>query len=75
MDEMVTDRANDVQAVKIAMDLEQKGFGFYSGLASKATDPKEKAFYRRLANEEKRHLQILEETWNTLMEYSSSTLE
>ncbi len=74
MDEIVKDRTDDLQAVKIAMDFEQKGFRFYSGLAREATDRREQEFYQRLASEEQRHLQILEDTWRTLVEYSSSSL-
>ncbi len=75
MDKTVEDRTDDLQAVKVAMDLEEKGYRFYSDLAAHAVDSREKEFYRRLAAEEKRHLQILEYTWSTLVEYSSSTLE
>jgi rubrerythrin len=75
MDEMIKDRTDDLTAVKIAIDLEQKGFRFYSGLASKAADLREKKFYQRLASEEKRHLRILEDTWSALIECSSSSLE
>jgi rubrerythrin len=75
MDEMIKDRTDDLTAVKIAIDLEQKGLRFYSGLASKAADLREKKFYQRLASQEKRHLRILEDTWSALIEYSSSSLE
>jgi len=74
LDQTIRDRTNDLQAVKLAMDFEHKGIVFYSELASKATDPREKAFYQRLATEEKRHLQILEDTWSALTAYSSSIL-
>jgi rubrerythrin len=74
LDQTIRDRTDDLEAVKLAMDLEQKGIEFYSELASKATDPRERAFYQRLATEEKRHLQILENTWRTLTAYSSSIL-
>lgn len=75
MDKTVKDRTDDLTAVKVAMDLEEKGYRFYSDLAARAVDSREKEFYRRLATEEKRHLQILEDTWNALVEYGSSTLE
>lgn len=75
LDEIVKDRTDDLQAVKIAMDLEQKGFRFYSDLARMAADKSEKEFYQRLASEERRHLQLLEDTWRTLVDYNSSSLE
>ncbi len=75
MDKLVKDRTDDLQAVKIGMDLEQKAIRFYSSLALKASDQREKEFYERLVSEEKRHFQVLEETWRTLVEYSSSRLD
>ncbi|NIO04500.1 MAG: hypothetical protein GTN74_07760 [Proteobacteria bacterium] len=74
MDEIVKDRTDDLEAVKIAMDFEQKGYRFYSFLAEEATDWREQEFYQRLASEEQMHLLILEDTWRTLVEYSSSSL-
>ena len=75
MDETVRDRTDDLQAVKVALELERKGYHFYSGLAAKAIEPREKEFYGRLAAEEQRHLQILEDTWRALIERGSSTIE
>jgi len=75
LDKTVRDRTNDLEAVKLAMDLEQKGIEFYSQLASNAADPREREFYQRLATEEKRHLEILENTWSALASCSSSMLE
>ena len=74
LDQTIRDRTDDLEAVKLGMDLEKRGIEFYSELASKATDPREIAFYQRLATEEKRHLEILENTWRTLTAYSSSIL-
>jgi rubrerythrin len=75
MDEMIKDRTDDLQAVRLAMDLEQRGFQFYLSLAAKAVDSREREFYQRLAQEEKRHLQTLEETWDALVACGSSSLE
>ena len=74
MDEMIMDRTDDLQAVKFAMDLEQRGFQFYSNLAVKAVDSREREFYQRLAQEEKQHLRTLEETWDALVACGSSSL-
>lgn len=75
MDETVRDRTDDLAAVKIAMDLEEKGIQYYSDLAAKAADPRERQFYERLAAEEKRHLEILENTWSTIAEHGSSAID
>jgi rubrerythrin len=75
LDETIRDRTDDLEAVKLAMGLEQNGIEFYSDLAAKAADPREREFYQRLAAEEKRHLEVLENTWSALAACSSSMLE
>jgi rubrerythrin len=53
---------SDVEAVRIAMEMEERGFKFYDSRAKKVTDPSEKALFARLAKEENDHWTILEDT-------------
>jgi rubrerythrin len=56
----------------MADDSEQRGFRFYSRLAPKADDPGERAFCQQLPAEEKRHLQMFEDTRSALVQCGSS---
>ncbi len=51
----VTTTATELDAVKVAMDLENKTYDFYQGQKDKAVQEIEKNFYTGLAKEEKRH--------------------
>jgi len=53
---------SDVEAVKIAMDMEDRGFKHYDLHAKTAADPARKALFARLAREESDHWTILEDT-------------
>lgn len=57
---------DDVEAVKIAMDFEQRGYKFYEQAAADATDEGEAALFRLLAVEENGHWTILEDTYTYL---------
>jgi rubrerythrin len=47
--------ADDLEAVKIACDFEEKGVRFYETLRDSSTDPKEKAFFDLLSMIENEH--------------------
>ncbi len=47
--------ADDLAAVKIACDFEEKGVQFYAKLRDSSTDPKEKAFFNLLSMIENEH--------------------
>ncbi|MGQ3685512.1 MAG: ferritin-like domain-containing protein [Candidatus Loosdrechtia sp.] len=53
---------NDIEAVRIAMGIEEKGIGFYEKAAREANDEKDAETYRFLAEEEKTHFNILKNT-------------
>lgn len=53
---------NDIEAVRLAMGLEEKGIEFYEQAAQEASDRKDSETYRFLAGEEKAHFSILKNT-------------
>jgi len=54
---------SDVEALKIAMGMEAKGYQFYEDAAKQATEDSEKELFKRLAIEENGHWLILEDTY------------
>lgn len=58
----VTMNTNDIEAVKLAMGLEEKGIEFYEQASREASDVKDSEIYRFLAGEEKTHFSILKNT-------------
>ena len=61
LDDKVTVHTDDLEAVKVARDYEEKGIVFYRELSEKAEHKIEKQFYERLAQEERGHLLILQD--------------
>ena len=53
---------NDIEAVKLAMGIEEKGIKFYEQAAKESQDKKDSETYRFLAGEEKTHFSILKNT-------------
>ncbi len=53
---------DDIQAVKTAIDLETKGYEFYSRLADNAGTPAAAEFFRHLARIEREHCTSLKES-------------
>jgi len=66
MMERITANTDEVEAVKVALDFEKKGYDFYEKAAQAATGKKEKKLFEVLAIEEKRHYEVLENTYNFL---------
>jgi len=62
--------ADEMEAVRLAIRLERTGHQFYSRLADEAGEEAEKRFYIQLAEEETRHLSILQEMEGVLMQSS-----
>ena len=60
---------NDIEAVKLAMGIEENGVRFYEQAAKESGDMKDSEVYRFLAAEEKTHLSILKNT----LEYLENT--
>lgn len=54
--------ADDLQAVRTAIEFEAKGAQFYAKLSEESRDPKEKAFFGLLASIEHEHFQSLRDT-------------
>jgi rubrerythrin len=52
-------RTGELEAVRLALQLEIKGHEFYNRLAREATNELEKAFYQELAQEESVHFSVL----------------
>jgi rubrerythrin len=53
---------DDIQAVKTAIDFEQKGHAFYAGLSTQAASGPAKNFFESLAALEREHLMSLKNT-------------
>lgn len=56
----------ELDAVKIALDMEKAGFDFYKNAAANAPTPEEKKLFDRLTIEENDHFSILNETYTFL---------
>src|SRR6185369_15801397 len=57
----VTFATDDIEALKIAQDIEKRGMAYYEDLISKISDPDGKAMLETLRNEEIEHLRIVSE--------------
>jgi rubrerythrin len=57
---------SEMDALKIALQMEKEGFDFYKQSAAKAPSPQEKELFERLAVEENDHYSILNETYEFL---------
>jgi rubrerythrin len=52
----------DLEALKLALELENRGYAFYEGQAGKATDPMLKGIWHYLRGQEAQHRQLLVNT-------------
>jgi rubrerythrin len=68
MMERISASTDEVEAVKVALDFEKKGYAFYENAAQTATGKKEKKLFEVLAAEEKGHYDVLENTYNFLQD-------
>ena len=60
--------ADDLEAVRTAIDFEEKGTKFYENLRDQVTDPKEKAFFDLLSKIEREHYLSLKEAEEYLID-------
>lgn len=60
--------ADDLAAVRKAIDFEAKGAAYYTDLRDKSTDPREKAFFALLAGIEQEHFSSLKDTEEYLID-------
>jgi len=66
MMERISATTDEKEAIKIALEMEKKGYEFYQEAVQKAEDPKEKKLFEVLVQEEERHYQILNNTYSFL---------
>jgi rubrerythrin len=57
---------DDLEALKIAMDIEKKGIAYYDELALKTGDPDGKKMLLKLREEEVEHLRVITEKYNAI---------
>ena len=63
--------ADDLQALRTAIDFEANGAVFYARLRDECTDPKEKAFFNLLADIEHEHYVSLKDAEELLVDPAS----
>ncbi len=68
MMEKVQATSDELEAFKIAMQMEKEGIEFYKKLMSEAKPGKEKMLFEKLIREEQQHFAIFENTYNFLMD-------
>lgn len=56
----------DIEAIKVAMEMEKTGYKFYQERSEKAANLFEKEFYAILVKEESNHYEVLENTYEYL---------
>lgn len=66
MMQKVSASKDEMEAFKIAMEMEKEGEKFYEKSFAEAKTDKEKALFRRLIEEEKQHYAIFSNTYNHL---------
>ena len=64
--ERIAASSDELEALKIGMDMESKSSEFYQGALEKTQDSHLKAFFTRLIEEEKQHYQLLQNTYSYL---------
>ena len=70
-DPSVVMKTGELEAVRLALQLEIKGHEFYDRLAREAASESEKAFYSQLAQEESVHFSVLRQMEEALMNATS----
>jgi rubrerythrin len=63
MMERIEATTDEINALKLALDMEKKGFEYYKKVTAETSDEKEKALFQRLAVEEEKHYNILQNTY------------
>ncbi|VAX33596.1 hypothetical protein MNBD_NITROSPIRAE03-1011 [hydrothermal vent metagenome] len=63
MMERVEATTDEINALKMALDMEKEGFEYYKKVTTGTSDAKEKALFQRLAGEEEKHYNILQNTY------------
>jgi|YelNatPaOPRAMG01_1025707.scaffolds.fasta_scaffold12976_3 rubrerythrin len=55
-----------LETYQVAMDMEKRGYDFYSEAAEKASDERSKALFKFLAGEEEKHYTMIQDTYEFL---------
>ncbi|MEC4685342.1 MAG: ferritin family protein [Nitrospirota bacterium] len=63
MMERIEATTDEINALKMALDMEKEGFEYYKEVADGTSDEKEKRLFQRLAGEEEKHYNILQNTY------------
>ncbi|NOZ26168.1 MAG: ferritin family protein [Nitrospirae bacterium] len=63
MMERVEATTDEINALKVALDMERNGYEYYKETAAGTSDEREKALFLRLAKEEEKHYNILQNTY------------
>ncbi len=71
IDQTLIANADEVEAIRLGIELEIKGHEFYKRLAGEATSEFEKSFYHQLAQEESHHFSILHQVEETMTKSGS----
>ena len=71
IDTVVKASSNDIDALKLAIDFEERGMKYYKKLSEESNNPLEKKFYQILAQEENRHFIILKNSCELLTDPAS----
>ncbi len=66
MMEKVAATSDELEAFKIAMQMEKEGLNFYTKLAAEARTEKEKSLFEKLIQEEQQHYNIFASTYDFL---------
>ena len=66
VDEMIREAATDLDALRIAIEMEKASYETYKAEADKAKSPEVRQVFEALANEEHGHFEILDNTFNYL---------
>lgn len=66
MMQRITATTDEKEAIKIALEMEKRGYEYYKDALQKAEDPKEKKLFDVLVQEEEKHYQILQNTYDFL---------
>ena len=60
--EIVQPQADEIEALKLGLELEERGYKFYQNLAQNASSTPEREFFQELAAAENDHYQIIQNT-------------
>ena len=66
LEKQLTATSDDKEALRIAMEMEKKGFEFYQQSEAEATDDKTRKLFSKLARDEDQHYRVFANTYNFL---------